>query len=269
MADQATVGSAMKTKMGLVILAVACGGMMVALFAMKKVADERFRKDTDAILDFSNQWVTARFNLDELGQANLRLTNDLAASRQEMLVFSNQFTEATGALAVTRASLQNAQEQVAGLNQRITGLTTQNQVLDQRAAALSSALNALNAQIAQTRQKLAESETNNTFLEKELQRQTSARTELEGKFNNLTTMRSQVKKLKEDLLVSRRLQWMQAGTDPGSPQIKGGQLQMQRAAPTFARAPRYDLYVEVGSDGAIRVMPMSNNSPGPAAHPLP
>jgi peptidoglycan hydrolase CwlO-like protein len=259
----------MKTKAGLVILAVACGGMMVSLFAMKKVADERFKKDTDAILDFSKQLVTARTSLDELGQVNLRLTNDLAASRQEMQVFSNQLTEASGAPVTTRASLQSAQEQIAGLNQRITGLTTQNQVLDQRAAALSGAITALNAQIADTRQRLTESETNNTFLEKELQRQTAARTELEGKFNNLTTVRSQVKKLKEDLFVSRRLQWMQAGTDPASPQMKGGQLQMQRTAPALARASRYDLNVEVGSDGAIRVMPATISALVPAANPPP
>jgi hypothetical protein len=62
---------------------------------------------------------------------------------------------------------------------------------------------------------------------------------------------------------------MQAGTDPGSPQLKGGQLQMQRVAPAFARAPRYDLNVEISSDGAIRVMPMANNTAVPAANPPP
>ena len=204
----------MKTKLGVVILAVACAGMVMALFAVKREADERFKKDTDAILDFSNQLVTARANLDELGQVNLRLTNDLAASHQETLIFSNQFTETSGALANTRASLQNAQDQIAGLNQRITGLTTQNQVLDQRAAALSSAIAGLNAQIADTRQRLADSETNNTFLEKELQRQTAARAELEGKFNNLTTVRAQAKKLKEDLVAARRMQWMREAPTP-------------------------------------------------------
>jgi chromosome segregation ATPase len=250
----------MKIKPGIIILAVACGGMMVALFAMKQVADNRFKRDTDAILDFSNQLVTARANLDELGQVNLRLTNDLATSRQGMSVFSNQFTEASGVLVITKASLQDAQEQIAALNQRITGLTTQNQVLDQRAAALASAIGSLNAQIAETRQRLADSDTNNAFLEKELQRQTTARTELEGKFNSLTAVRIQEKKLKEDLFVSRRLQWMQAGTDPSTLQ-KGGQLQMQRVAPAPAGPPRYDLNVEVNSDGAIRIMPATGNPP--------
>ncbi|MGA2181329.1 MAG: hypothetical protein ABSH15_17335, partial [Verrucomicrobiota bacterium] len=83
----------MKTKLGIVILAVACGGLAIALFATKNAADERLKKNADAILDFSNQLVAATANLDELRQVNLMLTNDLAGSRQEALTFSNQFTE--------------------------------------------------------------------------------------------------------------------------------------------------------------------------------
>jgi chromosome segregation ATPase len=248
----------MRTKLGAVILVVAFAGLLAALFAMKHAAEEKFKRDTDAILDFSNQLVTARANLDELGQVNLRLTNELAASLEESLTFSNQFAETSGTLANTRASLQSAQDQIGGLNKRIAGLTTQNQVLDQRAAALSGAIAGLNAQIADTQQKLADSETNNTFLEAELQRQTVARAELEGKFNNLTVVRAQAKKLKEDLVVSRRMQWMREGTDPAM-LAKGGQQLMQRTAPAPARPPHYDLNVEVSSDGAIRVMPGTTN----------
>jgi peptidoglycan hydrolase CwlO-like protein len=258
----------MKTKLGVVILAAALIGLFLALLAMKRSAEERFKRDTDAILDFSNQVVTARASLDELGQLSLKLTNDLAASHEESMAFSNQFAETTGALANTRASLQGAQDQIAGLNQRIAGLTTQNQVLDQRAAALSSAINGLNGQIADTQQKLADSETNNTFLETELQRQTIARAELEGKFNNLTVVRAQAKKLKEDLVVARRLQWLREGTDPGLP-AKGGQQLMQRAAPAPLRPPHYDLNVEVSSDGAIRIMPVTTNVPATPASPPP
>ena len=146
------------------------------------------------------------------------LTNDLASSRQEALTFSNQFTEASGTLADAKTSLQNARNQINNLNSRIADLESQNQVLDQRAAALTNAIASLNAQIADTQQKLAGSETNNTFLEKELQQQTAAKTELESKFNNLLTVRTQVKKLKDDLLIARRLQWMRERSEPGSQQ---------------------------------------------------
>ena len=98
----------MKTKLGIVILAMACGGLVIGLFATKNAADERLKKDADAILDFSNQLVAATANLDELRQVNLMLTNDLAGSRQEALTFSNQFTETSGMLADTNASLQKS-----------------------------------------------------------------------------------------------------------------------------------------------------------------
>jgi len=252
----------MKTKLGLVVLAVAFVGLLIALFAMKRTADDRLKKDAYAILDFSNQLVTARADLDELGQVNLKLTNDLAASHQEALTFSNQFNETAGALVSTKASLQSAQDQIAGLNHRIAGLASENQVLDHRAAALAGAIAGLNGQIADTQQQLADSQTNNVFLEKELQRQTAARAELESKFNNLTTVRAQVKKLKDDLFTARRLKWMRDGTDPGS-QVKGAQQLMQRAAPVPAGPPHYDLNVEVSSDGAIRVIPASTKAPQP------
>lgn len=250
----------MKIKPGLVILVLAGGGMMAALFAVKKTADDRINRNVDAILDFSNRLMAARSSLDELGQVNLRLTNDLMTSRQEMLNFSNRLAEASDILTATRGSLQSAQD-------RIAGLIAQNQVLDRRAAAWS---NTFNVQIAETRLRFAESETNNTFLERELLQQTAARTELEGKFNDLTAIRTQVKKLKEDLVTSRRLQWMRTGTDPGLPQIKDGQRQIQGKTPTFASASRYDLNVEIGSDGAIRVMPATTtNALVPAGNPLP
>ena len=257
----------MKTKVGMVVLIVACVGLVVALVTTKKAMDDRLRKDTDAIIDFSNQLTTATANLDELRQVNLKLTNDLASSRQEALTFSNQFTETTGALADTKASLQNTRDQITRLNSHIADLEAQNQVLDQRAAALTNAIASLNAQIADTEQKLAGAETNNVFLEKELQRQTAARAELESKFNNLSTVRAQIKKLKADLFIARRLEWMRAGSDPGLQQ-KGGQLLMQRTAPTNnARPPHYDLNVEVSSDGSIHVIPSPANAPAATTNP--
>jgi len=175
----------------------------------------------------------------------------------------------SGSLAAAKTLLQSARNQITSLNSRIAGLEAQNQVLDQRTAALTNAIAGLNAQIAETQQQLAGSETNNVFLEKELQQQTAARNELESKFNNLATVRTQVKKLKDDLFIARRLEWMRDGSDPGMQQ-KGGQLLMQRMAPTNAtRPPHYDLNVEVSSDGSIHVIPLPANAPATTTNPPP
>jgi chromosome segregation ATPase len=252
----------MKTKLGIVLLAVACGGLAIALFATKKTADERLKTDAYAILDFSNQLVAATANLDELRQVNLMLTNDLAGSRQEALTFSNQFTETSGTLASTKASLQSAQDQITSLNSRIASLETQNQALDQRASEMTNAIAGLNAQITETQMKLVESETNNVFLENELKHQVAQKAELERKFNDLSQVRAQVRKLRDDLLVARRLEWTREGTSPDKQQ-KGAQLLMTRTSATngIIHPPGYNLNVEVGSEGSVKVIPAPTDTP--------
>ena len=251
----------MKTKMAIVILTVVCAGLAVALIAGKKTTSDQLKNNAAAILDFSNQLVTANDNLDELRQVNLRLTNDLAAVQQQSSHLSNGLNEASSALASAKATLQGAQDQIANLNGRITDLEAQNKVLDDRATALTNTIAALNAQIADTEQKLADSETNNVFLEKELQQQIAQRAELERKFDDLNEVRAQVRKLRDELFVARRLQLMRNGaTDQ-----KGAELLVQpRTAASVAAAPKqpphYDLNVEVGSDGSVHVIPPLTNA---------
>jgi chromosome segregation ATPase len=252
----------MKLKIGIVILAVVCVGLLIALVATKKAADDQRKSDEDHILDFSNQLVAAHTSLDDLNQVNLMLTNDLATSRQAIEDVSNNLAETSSVLADTKASLQGAEDQITNLNSRITDLEAQNKTLDDRATALASTIQTLDSQIAATQQQLATSETNNTFLTAELQKQMAQRAELEHKFSDLDIVRAQVKKLRDELFVARRLQWMSSGTSPGT-QPKGAQLLMQRTivSTNVARSSQYDLNVEVGSDGSIHVIPPATNSP--------
>jgi dynactin complex subunit len=258
----------MNAKTGMVVLVAACAGLVIALFATKKHGDDEHKKDTDALLDFSNQLVTATANLDELRQVNLLLTNDLAASQQQILSLSNSSAETSNALTDTKSSLQSAQSQITNLNDRLTDLQAQNQVLDERANSLSNVIADLDAQIAETRQKLAHSETNNAFLDAQLKQQMTQKAELERKFNDLNEMRSQVRKLREELLIARRLEWMRAGTDPTA-QAKGAQLLMQHLATATltnnatarGRNSLFDLNVEIGSDGSVKVSPAATNAP--------
>jgi chromosome segregation ATPase len=245
----------MKTQLGVVVLIVVCVGLSIALVIGKKQADTRQKKDADTILDFSNQLTTASASLDELRQVNLMLTNDLDASRQGLMTLSNQYIAASASLSDTKATLKTAQYQ-------ITSLEAQNQALDRRAAEMTNAIANLSAQIAETQMKLVKSETNNAFLENELKRQVDKRAELERKFNDLSQIRTQVKKLRDDLVVARRLEWKREGIDPAKQQ-KGAQLLMERAdAPgKTIRPPGYNLNVEVSSEGSVKVIPMLTNAP--------
>jgi chromosome segregation ATPase len=254
----------MKMKIGIVILVAICAGLVIALIATKKSADDLRKKDADTILDFSNQLTGATASLDDLRQVNLMLTNDIAANHQVLLTLSNDFTETSNTLTQTKASLQTAQDEISGLNTRVADLESQNKALDDRAAALTNIIATLDSQIAQTRQKLATSETNNALLSNELQKQMAQKAELERKFNDLQDVREQVKKLRDELYVARRLQWMNNG-NAAATQQKGAQLLMQRAiipsTNAVARPSRYDLNVEVGSDGSVHIIPPPTNAP--------
>lgn len=259
----------MNAKIGLALLTVACIGLAVALVTIKSQLDEQQAQSASTISEFSNRLVDARDQINGLNQVNLILTNNLADSRQQSLAISNQLTgklaDTINLLSSTTASLQDARQQVTNLNTRIAGLEVENSTLDERANSLSNTIVSLDSQIAITQKKLATATTNNEFLAKELKRQLAEKAELERKFNDLAEVRAQVHKLRMDLLTARRLEWMREGTDP-SRQMKGAQLLMKHSPPAnpaepAAGSPAYDLNVEIGSDGSVRVIPPMTNQP--------
>ncbi|MGD0743531.1 MAG: hypothetical protein ABSA45_00095 [Verrucomicrobiota bacterium] len=254
----------MKTKMAIVILAVVSAGLLVALIAVNKTTSDQLKHNAAVILASSNQLMAANDHVNDLQQVNLVLTNNFIASQRQIAALSNSLHETSSALASARATLQGDQDQITNLNGRIADLEAQNKALDDRATALTNTIETLNGQIADTERKLADSETNNVFLEKQLQQQIAQRAELERKFDDLNEVRAQVKKLRDELFVARRLQWMRSGvTDQ-----KGAELLVQpRTAASVAAAaaavkqpPRYDLNVEVGSDGSVHVIPPPTNA---------
>ena len=250
----------MKTKIVIVVLAVVCLGLGIALFIIKSQTDDQHTKDISSIVDISNQLVSASQQVNSLDQVNLGLTNDLALSRQQSVDLSNSLAGATAALADTKSDLAGAKDQMAqltnqvsSLNTQIASLETQNQALDQRAGELTNTIAQLSAKIEATENQLAVSETNRAFIQAELQKQMAEKAELERKFNDLNTVRAQVKKLKDELFVQRRIQ-LDKNTNVNK---KGGQILMERTPSVVPPKPvsGYDLNVEVGSDGSVKVIP--------------
>jgi len=88
--------------------------------------------------------------------------------------------------------------------------------------------------------------------------------EIEHKFNDLDELRQQVKKVKTDLFVARRLQFMKNDNS----QKRGAQLLIERSVSVAPAAPAgdYGLNVEVGSDGSVRVIPPLGASTNAPAH---
>jgi chromosome segregation ATPase len=256
----------MKNLVGAIILAVICVGLGVALLATKKQAVAEKKKDTDTIFTLSNQWVETSGKLEEQKQVNLTLEKDVATRKTEFAALTNKFSETATKLVNTEDSLKLTKEEVAKRDAKITDLEQQNASLDQKAADLSTALTNLTVQINETQRKLAASEGDKAFLEKELKRLMGEKAELERQFNDLTVLRAQVAKLREELNIARRLEWIRKGLFSVDEQ-KGAQQLMQRQPAAPKPTNTYDLNVEVNADGSVRVIPPLTN--GPAATPPP
>ena len=258
----------MKSKSGLILLALVAVVLAVSLLYTKQQADKRQDQDTSTILDFSNQWSKASLDVDELRQVNLTLNHDLATNRVVLTDLSNTLSAVSETVTNTRVALQSAQDEITTQSTRITDLQAQNKELDDRAKRLSdqaleltNTIVALNGQISDTIKALAASKSDNSFLEKQLQDLMAAKAELEHNFNTLAVVREQVAKLREELIAARRLQWMKEGTDV---QLKGAQLMVQYRDGNTNRAmalgTNYGLNVQIGSDGSVKALP-----PGQAA----
>jgi chromosome segregation ATPase len=266
----------MKLKVVIVILAVVCVGLGIAIFATKKQADDQHTADVTSINNFSNQVVEANDHLKDLSQVNLTLSNNLASTQlqvtlggEQLTQLSNSLAAANVALADARNSLLSADELITNLNSRISDLETQNKALDDQADSLSNRLAILTTQIEDTKNKLAVSETNAAFLQNELQKQLAQKAELEHKFNDIDELRVQVRKIKDEMFVARRVQLMK--NDNGNK--KGGEMLMSHNTPVNTqpfymppptKSQNSDLNVEIGSDGSVKIIPPMGGTNSPA-----
>ncbi len=252
----------MKNLIGIIILAVLCVGLGVVLFTTKKQVKEEKAVTTNTILSLSNDVVKTSGYLTEQQQVNTMLTNDLTAARTEFAKLTNKFTDVAATLTKTEESLKASQTAVAERDQKISALESQNRELDEKAIDLSAALTNLTTQIAETQRKLDSSEGDKAFLQEELKRLIVEKAELERQFNDLAILRTQVSKLKEELSIARRLEWIRKGLFASDEQ-KGAQklMKIRSQQPTPPPSSIYDLNVEVESDGTVKVIPPLTNAP--------
>jgi chromosome segregation ATPase len=256
----------MKTKVIIVVLLLIAVGLCIGLITVKNEATKQHDEDVDKILYHSNQWSDVSAKLEEQKQVNLNLEKDITARKDDISKLSNDLSQTSETLAKSQADLKAALEETAKRDARIAELESQNSALDKQAVDLKGSINNLEGQIADTQKKLDASEGDKAFLTKELNRLMAEKAELERQFNDLAVLRTQVKKLKEELSVSRRLQWIREGLF-ASQEEHGAQKLMSpnyRAA-GVVRPPStntVDLNVEVNSDGSVKVIPpITTNAP--------
>jgi chromosome segregation ATPase len=259
----------MKRLIGVIVLVVICLGLAIALVVYRKQATQEIQQHIETNVGLSNDLAQTRENLSKQQQVNTELESDRAKRKADYEQLSTNYTKVTSdlsqtsdKLAKTEADLKASQEETAKRDAKIADLEAQNQALDKRAYELSTAITNLTTQIEETKRKLSASEGEKGFLEGELKRLVAEKAELERQFNDLKVLRAQVAKLKEELTVARRLDWIRRGLFASSDE-KGAQKLLQTSTATQPKgpAPNYNLNVEVSSDGAVKVIPPLTNAP--------
>jgi chromosome segregation ATPase len=260
---------------------VLCLGLGISLIASRKQASDQQHESSERIETLSNKWVKTSSDLEEQKQVAAMYEKDIDAQKKAFGELTNNFTrvsadlsQTSAKLATTEATLQANQQELAKREARITELETQTQDLNKQATDLSNQLTNLTTQIADTQRKLAASEGDKVYLEKELKRLIAEKTELERQFNDLTVLRAQVAKLKQEMNIARRLEWIRQGLfakaeQKGAQQLMQGAGTVPAAAAAKAPKPAYDLNVEVNADGSVKVIPPFSNLPVTTNSPPP
>jgi chromosome segregation ATPase len=257
----------MKLKIALVVVAILALGLGVGLIKTNQQADKD-RADANAEIGrLSNSWSETTLLLEDQKKKDAALEMDLTNKLSTIVTLTNSLLQANDTIKEKDAALKTAQEEQAQSQKQITELKTDIDQLDQQAASLTNQIHQKDQEITDTKAKLDSSEGDKVFLEKELQRLMAEKAELERKFSDLAVLKDQVKKLKEELDVSRRLQWIREGLFATQDQ-KGAQRLMQGAIaqnnkPAVAPTNAYDLNVEVKSDGSVQVIPPLPSTPAP------
>jgi chromosome segregation ATPase len=254
----------MKLKVFTVLLFLFCVALGVVLY-MHNRKNEELQKTTEetsaALTTVSTQLTNKSKDLSEQQQVNEALDKTNKTLEAEVVVFSNKLTETRTALEKTEADAkakeQTAQTELAKRDAKIADLQGQKDDMSKRINSMSNVLAELQTQITSTERKLAVSDGDREFLLKELKRMQTEKADLERQFNDLKAIKVQVTKLKEELAIARRLEFIRAGVFSG---MKGGELLTKKTPPTQTgkSATNFNLNVEFKQDGGATVVSPTN-----------
>lgn len=264
----------MNVKTAVVVLIVLCLGLGGGLLYRHNTAVTQKRADEARIQDLSKQWTETSSKLTSQVEVNNALAADLESKKSELQKTAGELDTIRTTLGkteteynATKGQLEATRSDLAKRDARIGELENHNLALDKQAGEMKSAINDLEGRIADTQKKLAASEGDREFLLKELQRLQAEKAELERRFNDLVALREQVKKLKEDLAISRRLEWIRKGLYGSVPKRAGELMAGGVSKPAEPAATNVDLNVELKREGVVPAAPSTNAPANPPATP--
>ena len=175
----------------------------------------------------------------------------------ELKKTKEQLTTTTQRAVAAEREIVMAKQEISKRDQQISLLQTERGNLNEQIGELQGNIEKLSQDIQTKEKELADSMGDREFLITELKRLQREKAELEKQLNDLAFLREQVKELKQQLSVKRRLELIRKGIFGGGPPKRGGQRLMEKdfAPITRSQPKNFSLEVEVTRDGEVKVAP--------------
>lgn len=252
-----------------ILLLVTCA-LVWALYSLNETHHQMAAQQASneiVITDFSSRWETTRKTLEEQKKVNESLETNLNVRGQQIEKLHVDIASLNTDLAKSRAEIKTAQEEIAKRDGQINSLESKNVDLTKHMGDLQTSIASLEKQINETERKLATSEGNRHDLLADLKRLQDEKVALEKQLNDLSFVRDQVRKLREELTVARRLDWIRRGIYSTSSK-KGGEALAEmkfRQDPEKPATPQPapGLEVEIKRSGEVKITPATNAPPKP------
>ncbi len=248
----------MKASVVAVLLALACIGVGAGWYVNHDKAEKNRLALEAEKARLSKDLVETTAKLTEQVRVNANLETNLVQRVEELNTFSNKWTFVATTLSKTeieaKAAAEAARAEIEKRDKQISGLEGEKDDLTKKMGELTGQIGTLESQIKETERKLAASEGDRESLKKELKRLIAEKNELEKKFNDLAVLRDQVRKLKEELSIAKRLDFIRRGLygfdKKGAQLINEG---VRPLAPKNSATNAFPLNVEVGTDGSSKI----------------
>lgn len=248
------------------VLALVVVALVWSVFTLQSARREMValqQSNQVVIHDFSNRWNAARRSLDEQKQVNDSLQTSLTDRAQMIETLRVEMANLKTDLARSQAETKNAQGEIAKRDSHISGLEGRNVDLTRQMGDLQNAIAGLEQQIEDAERRIAASEGNRQHLLEDLQRLQDEKLALEKQLNDLAYLRDQVRKLKDELSIARRLDWIRRGLYSPTPRKGAEALADLKFNPEPEPEPASTLDVEIFRSGEIRIQESTNTAPTP------
>ncbi len=244
----------------IIILTIVSLGLGLALLVQHKQTEQQLKAAEVESLRLTSDRETLRVKLDDSEKVATRLESDLNQRSKELTGTANDLAKANSDLARSQTEYKSALAEVQKQSTRIGELENQRDDLSKRMEDLTGSIGTLENQIADTRKKLATSEGDRQFLLAQLKQLENEKAQLVAQFNNLSVLRTQIAKLKEEAAITQRLAWIRTGVYR-SQEMKGAEKLLAGSAKKEKTEGRVLIELDQKGNSKIVVPAPSTSAP--------